>query len=189
MKLKESVNLRRRNLLASSPFLLLGAASLQASAFLPQTTPKGPDLPEDLSPEELKEVEGSIMSEDMKNFWHKEYSCAETGLIVALRFMKKPEDLVWTAAGFGGGLGHQDLCGFLTSGVMALGLHAEDLKVENNAAKMRCMQMVNEFWTWWSAMAPLHCSEIREGHKDFNVCNRIGRLATAKIESLLKKTV
>ena len=189
MKTEETVNIQRRSFLACSSFILLGAASLRASPLLPQATPKGPDLIEALSPEDLKQVEGSVMSEDMKNFWHKGHSCAETGLIVALRYMKKPEDLVWVAAGFGGGLGHQDLCGFLTSGVMAIGIHAGDLKIDTNTAKMRCMQMTQEFWTWWTETAPLHCSEIRQGHQDFNVCHRIGRLATAKIESILKKTV
>jgi hypothetical protein len=189
MKRKEISNMPRRNFLACSSFLLLGAASLQSSPLFAQTTPKGPDVSEALSPEELEQVAGSTMSEDMENFWHKGHSCAETGLIVALRFMKKPEDLVWTASGFAGGLGHQDLCGFLTSGIMALGIHAGDLKIDTNTAKMRCMQMTQEFWTWWTETAPLHCSEIRQGHQDFNVCHRIGRLATAKIESILKKTV
>ena len=100
--------------------------------------------------------------------------------------MKKPEDLVWAAAGFGGGMYHQDLCGFLTTGIMALGLHAGDLKAESNAAKQRCMKNVNAYWTWWTENAPLHCAEIREGHQNFDACHRIGRLAAAKLESLMK---
>ena len=194
MKSIGTVNMHRRKFLLSSSLLLSGTAALKASNLLAQTTPeagtsdppKGLDLRETLSPEELALVKDSVMSSDMQNFWHKGYSCAETGLMVALRYMKKPEDLVWTAAGFAGGLGHQDLCGFLTSGVMVLGMHAGDLKIESNAAKMQCMQMVNTFWTWWMENAPLHCSEIRAGRQDFEVCHRIGRLATAKIESLIK---
>ena len=183
---KETISMKRRTFLSSSSLFLLGAVSLKASSFQSPATPEGPALGETLSPEETSLVKNSAMSEDMQNFWHKGYSCAETGLIVALRYMKKPEDLVWTAAGFAGGLGHQDLCGFLTSGVMALGLHAGDLKIGANEAKMKCMQTVNDFWTWWAENAPMHCSEIRAGRQDFEVCQRIGRLATAKIESLIK---
>jgi hypothetical protein len=126
------------------------------------------------------------MSEDMQNFLGKGYSCAETGLMVALRLMKKPEDLVWAASGFGGGMGQQDLCGFLTSGIIAIGLHTGDLEMERSAAKTHCSRTVREYWTWWLETAPLHCSEIREGRQGFNVCHRIGRLATAKLEGLLK---
>lgn len=196
MKSTETVNMHRRKFLLSSSFLLSATAVLDPSSLLgqsppggsPSGSPKGPDLSEALNPEELARVKESIMSEDMKNFWHKGYSCAETGLMVALRFMKKPEDLVWASTGFAGGLGHQDLCGFLTSGVMAIGLHAGDLKMEKTAAMMHCNQMVHEYWAWWQENAPIHCAEIREGREpmDFKVCERLGRLATAKIESLLK---
>ncbi|MBN2318616.1 MAG: C_GCAxxG_C_C family protein [Acidobacteria bacterium] len=195
MKSTETINMHRRKFLLSSSFLLSATAVLETSSLLGQTlpvgspsgSPKGPDLSEALSPEELARVKESVMSEDMQNFWHKGYSCAETGLMVALRFMKKPEDLVWAASGFAGGLMHQDLCGFLTSGVMAIGLHAGDLKEEKNAAMMKCSQAVNEYWAWWQENAPIHCAEIREGREpmDFKVCERLGRLATAKVESLL----
>ena len=196
MKSIGTVNMHRRKFLLSSSLLLSGTAALKASHLLAQTTPgagtsgspKESDILETLSPEELALVKDSAMSEDMQNFWHKGYSCAETGLMVALRFMKKPEDLVWSATGFAGGLMHQDLCGFLTSGVMAIGLHAGDLKMEKNAAMMKCSQAVNEYWAWWLETAPLHCAEIRKGREpmDFKVCERLGRLATAKVESLLK---
>lgn len=194
MKAIEKVNMHRRKFLLTSSFLLSATAVLETSSLLAQTapegspagSPKGSDLPGALTPEELERVKDSIMSEDMKNFWHRGYSCAETVLMVALRFMKKPEDLVWAAAGFGGGMGHQDLCGFLTSGILAIGLHTGDLKVEKNSARRHCGQAVHEYWMWWLETAPLHCPEIREGHQDFNVCHRIGRLAAAKLESLFK---
>ena len=186
--------MHRRKFLLTSSILLSTTAVLETSSLLAQTTsegspagsPKGPDLPEALTPEELARVKKSVMSEDMQNFWGKGYSCSETGLIVALRFMKKPEDMVWAAAGFGGGIGHRDLCGFLTAGIMAIGLHTGDLKMEKSAAKRHCGQAVHEYWTWWLETAPLHCPEIREGHQGFNVCHRIGRLAAAKLEGLLK---
>jgi hypothetical protein len=194
MKANERVNMHRRKFLLSSSVLLSATAVLESCASLtqpapeslPAASPKGPVLLETLTPEELVIVKGSAMSEDMQNFWGKGYSCAETGLMVALRHMKKPEDLVWAATGFGGGMGQQDLCGFLTSGIIAIGLHAGDLEVERSEAKKLCGEKVREYWTWWLETAPLHCSEIREGRQGFNVCNRIGRLAAVKLESLLK---
>lgn len=194
MKANERVNMRRRKFLLSSSFLLSATTIFKTSSLLAQTTsessptgpPKGPDLLEALTPEELTRVKDSIMSEDMQNFWGKGYSCAETGLMVALRYMKKSEDLVWAAVGFGGGMGRQDLCGFLTSAIIAIGFHAGDLEMERSAAKKYCGEKVSEYWSWWLENAPLHCSDIREGHQGFNVCDRVGRLSAAKVESLFK---
>jgi hypothetical protein len=186
MNKTEAVRMLRREFLASSSSLLLSAASLKGAVLPFQASPKGLDLSEKLNPAELEMVNNSIMAKDMDNFWHKGYSCAETGLMVALRFLKRPEDLVWVAGGFGGGMMHQDLCGFLTAGVMAIGLYAGSLQVEEKQAKGRCGQKVNEYWSWWAATAPLHCREIREGHKDFEVCHRLGKLAFTKLENLLK---
>jgi hypothetical protein len=106
--------------------------------------------------------------------------------MVSLRLMKKPQDLVWIATGFGGGMGHQDLCGFLTAGVMAIGLHAGSLKIEKREAQADCRGRINEYWNWWASTAPLHCRDIRTGRKGFNVCQRLGKLASAKLEGLLK---
>ncbi|MBN1566565.1 MAG: C-GCAxxG-C-C family protein [Acidobacteria bacterium] len=186
MKETEVVKTLRREFLAASPFLLLGAASLKASSLSLQAAPKGSGLRENLNPKELAMVNKSAMAGDMDNYWHKGYSCAESGLMVALRFMKKPENLVWVAGGFGGGIGHHDLCGFLTAGIMAIGLHSGSLKMEAKNAKTRCSQKVNEYWDWWVSTAPLHCREIREGRKGFNVCQRLGKLACVKLETLLK---
>ena len=77
-------------------------------------------------------------------------------MAVAVRHLKKPEDLTWVAAAFGGGLNHADLCGFLTSGHMAIGLYAGDLKMDRKAAKGVCGQRSREFWDWWVSVAPLH---------------------------------
>jgi len=181
----KSMKVHRRAFLTSTPLLILGAGAMNSFPFDSQSTPKGSGLSEKLSPAELEIVNGSTMSNDMDNFWGKGYSCAETGLMVALRFMKKPEELVWTAGGFGGGMGQGDLCGFLTAGIMAIGLHAGTLKAAKNTAKTVCGQKVKGYWTWWASMAPLHCSEIREGRQDFGVCQRLGKLAAAKLETLI----
>jgi hypothetical protein len=182
----ETVKLLRREFFASAPLLFLAGGLLKASSLSSQAAPKGSELREELNPAEIEIVKKSAMAMDMGNFWGKGYSCAETGLAVALRFMKKPEDLIWVAGGFGGGIGHQDLCGFLTAGIMAIGFHSGALNLEKKEAKALCGQKVNEYWNWWTSTAPLRCADIREGRKDFKVCHRLGSLASVKLEALLK---
>ncbi|MFW6128871.1 MAG: C-GCAxxG-C-C family (seleno)protein [Candidatus Aminicenantaceae bacterium] len=148
-------------------------------------TQKKKKLKEALTPEELKWVEKSEMAEDIKNYFGKDYSCAESLLMVSLRFMKKPEDLVWAAAGFGGGIYHKNLCGFLTAGVMAIGFASGELEKERKEEKAHCKKLVNEYWKWWDSLAPLHCSEIRKLGTSSKVCMRLGQLAAAKIEELI----
>ena len=100
--------------------------------------------------------------------------------------MKKPEDLIWFAGAFGGGLNNRDLCGFLTAGEMVIGIYSGDLKLERKAAKDICGRKSREFWKWWTATAPLHCSEIMEGRINNKACMRLGKLAAAKVESLIR---
>jgi hypothetical protein len=106
------------------------------------------ELGEELSAAEIEIVNKSVMAKDIENFFGKGCSCAESGVLVALRFLKKPESLVWAAGAFGGGLQNGDLCGFLTSGEMAIGLHAEDLKLDREAAKEIFSQKARGFWQW-----------------------------------------
>lgn len=103
-----------------------------------------------------------------------------------VRFMKMPEELVWVARGFVGGMYQKDLCGFLTAGIMAIGLHAGSLKIEDKEAKALLSRKANEFWNWWASTAPLHCRDIREGHEGFGVCHRLGKLSAARLENLLR---
>jgi hypothetical protein len=125
------------------------------------------------------------MAGDIDQFYGKGYSCAESMLLAGLRFLKRPEDLVWAASAFGGGLMQRDLCGFLTAGEMVIGLHAGGLGLERQAAKEICGRNGRELWKWWIETAPLHCAEIREGRTDSRVCARLGKLAAARIEEMI----
>jgi len=69
---------------------------------------------------------------------------------------------------------------------MAIGIYAGTLKLEKKAAKDLCRRKVDEYWNWWASTAPLRCGDIREGHKGFKVCNRLGKLAFVELENLLK---
>ena len=186
MKKPEVLVMPRREFIASASFLVLGTRLFNMSPFSLQSAQEPPELKEELTPEELKIVEQSVMAKDLKNYFGKGYSCAESLLMVSLKFLGKPEELVWLASGFGGGLYHKDLCGFLTSGVMAIGLSAGMMKKERAEAKEHCKQKVKQYWKWWTSMAPLHCSEIRKEGTSSKVCRRLGQLAAVKIEELIK---
>ena len=178
----------RRDFIAATSMMMLGAGLSESLHAAPPSSSSQPQLLEELTPEEREFVSRSTMAQELDSYFGKGFSCAESGLAVSLRYLEKPDDLLWVAAGYGGGLGHRDLCGFLTSGVMAIGLAVQTLPVERKVAKKRCRLMVKQFWQAWSSLAPLHCSEILEGRKGYKVCDRLGRLASAKLEQILEPT-
>ncbi len=192
MKKPEVLVMPRREFIASASFLALGGQLFGMSPFSSQSVQAPQELREELTPEELEIAEGSIMAKDLKNYFIKGYSCAESLLMVSLKFLGKPEELVWLASGFGGGLYHKDLCGFLTSGVMAIGLSSGMLEKERAKGKEHCKQNVKQYWKWWTSIAPVHCSEIRKEDTSskedtgYKVCQRLGQLASVKIEELIK---
>jgi hypothetical protein len=106
-------------------------------------------------------------------------------MAIAMRFLKKPENLTWVAAAFGGGLNNRDLCGFLSAGEMAIGVYAGGLNLERKAAKDICGRKSREFGRWWRSVAPLHCTDYRQGQTGLKSCQRLGKLAAAKIEDLI----
>jgi C_GCAxxG_C_C family probable redox protein len=178
---------RRRRFLTQSSFLAIGAG-FSLDSLIAQTSQKQ-HLPllRELTPSEKEVVNGSSMAKGLVSCFSR-YSCAESSLLVALRFLDKPEELVWAAGGFGGGIGHGDLCGFLTGGMMAIGFHAGSLSVERKEAKKLCRKLVKSYWQAWTSMAPLHCSEILERREGDGACTRLGRLASAKLQRLLEPT-
>ena len=84
-------------------------------------------------------------------------------------------------------MGRQDLCGFLTGGVMGLGLAAGDLPLERDEAKERCRRAVRSYWEWWDEHAPSKCSDIRKPGSSGAVCTRLGLLASACVESQIEQ--
>ena len=116
----------------------------------------------------------------------KGYSCSESILLAALRYLKQPEEYLRSAAPFGGGMAHYDLCGYLTGGLMALGnaagVHHKDRK------KMKALtgKMTKEYWSWWQSWAPLHCYQLRPKYDKDTSVNMKKRVA-AKVEELIKK--
>ncbi len=81
---------------------------------------------------------------------------------------------------------HKDLCGFFNCWYHGVGVSVGQLNKERNDAKEIGRQKVNEFWTWWTSQAPLHCSEILTEGTSSDVCHRLGRIAAVKIERLIR---
>lgn len=185
MKKSDALIMPRRKFIASASCMILGSRLFDVSSFAISSSQVIKDLREELTSEELKWVGKSFMAKDINDYFGKDYSCAESLFIVSLKCLKKPEDLVWIASGFGGGLYHKDLCGFLTAGIMAIGLSAGMLKKERKEAKDYCKRLVKEYWKWWTSLAPLHCSEIRKKETSSKVCRRLGQLTAAKTEELI----
>ena len=175
-------NISRRKFIAASTGLFAGSALLKA---MPPYSISSQELKDELSEEELKLVEQSSMAKELNDYFHEGYSCAESLLMVSLRYLNNPEELVWAAAGYGGGLGHKDLCGFLTAGVMGIGFAAGSLKKDREEAKDWCSKKVKEYWKWWKENAPLHCKDIRTPGSSSKRCARLGQLGAAKIEELI----
>jgi hypothetical protein len=163
----------------------LAAINCELLAAQGQETVHSSKVPADPTPAELTTIHGSAVAQNLVHFFGKGYSCAESGLACCLRFLEKPDELVWVAGGFGGGLGQKDLCGFLTSGIMAIGLYCGTLALEREESMKICSELSKKYWLWWQEKTPLHCSQIREGHYDERVCVRIGYLAMAKVEEIL----
>jgi len=186
MKKREVLVIPRREFIASVPAFLIGGRLLGISESWPATGQKQGEVSEVLTPEELKIISRSVMARDLLNYYKNGYNCAESMLYVALKFMKKPRKLFWIASGFGGGIGHKDLCGFLTGGVMAIGLSVGKLKVSREEAKEIWEKKVDEYWKRWASLAPYRCSGIKTEGRTSEVCKRVGRLAAARIEELIK---
>ncbi len=144
------------------------------------------ELKAQLSKEEASVVEKSQMARDLPNYFSQGYSCAESILMMSLRFLKLPEENVWAAAGFGGGMGQRDLCGFLTAGFMGIGFAAGGLDLERKEVKSRCGPAFKQFWEWWRTQAPPKCTDILKAGYGSSGCMRLGQLASAKVEELIK---
>ena len=71
-------------------------------------------------------------------------------------------DVVAAATGFGGGMGRKDLCGYVTGGVMAIGLFCGAAKGSDKAARQKCGRLTKEYLDWWTASTPLHCGDIKQ---------------------------
>jgi len=186
MQKLKSESLSRRKFIATASGLMVGNAFFSLSSPLSLGRSFIQKAEEDLSAEDLEWIKKSSMANELNKYFGQGYSCAESVVMVALRYLGKPEELVWAAAGFGGGLYHKDLCGFLTGGIMGIGFASSLLDRPRREAKKFCGDLVKAYWKWWESRFPLHCSEIRTKGTGSQVCLNLGLLSAAKIEELIK---
>ena len=146
--------------------------------------PPQKNLYDPLTPEEEKVINSSEMVKKILNL--NGYNCAESILLAALKYLKKPGEFLYSAAAFGGGMGHYDLCGLLTGGFMALGNAAGFHHKDRKKMKARLGKMTKEYWNWWESWAPLHCYQLKPKYDKDTYINMQKR-AAAKIEELIKK--
>jgi len=176
---------RRDFMFSASGILAAACFGSRADLYTPFFQEK--ELALELSDEEAKIVERSSMAKELVNYFGKGYSCAESILMVSLKHLELPEDSIWAACGFGGGMGKRDLCGLLTGGIIGLGFASGTIEEERSEAKRLCGVAVDKFWKWWQSQAPLKCQDIRPVGTSSKVCVRLGKLAAAEAQSLIEE--
>ena len=176
----------RRHFLSSVPCVLVGGSLFDLVQDSTQEKKDGSLLSSPFSVKEKRRLKNSTMAQDIISFPGKGYSCAESSFIVGLRYLKQPEKCVNAAAAYGGGIGRGDLCGLLTGGVMALGVAAGVLHADRSAMKDHVKGTVDEYWKWFSSMAPIHCEDLRIQCRDRENSIRMYQRVAAKLETLIR---
>jgi hypothetical protein len=174
--------LERRQFLAALPFL--AAAPLLVFSQAVQEEKRKP-LAEIMKADEWEQVKQSPMAMELEKYFGHGYSCAESLWLTALRHLKRPEEMVWTAAAFGGGMGQKDVCGFLSAGLMAIGTAAGQLKLPRPEAKKACSREAKAYWQWFQSLSPIHCAGIRPPGSSGDICRRLGQLAAARVNQVI----
>jgi C_GCAxxG_C_C family probable redox protein len=163
---------------------LAAAADLGSAADSPSEEPPRDNVCDPLTPQEEEIAVSSAMVKEILNV--KGCSCAESVLLAALRHLEQPEEFLHSAAAFGGGMGHRDLCGLLTGGFMALGNAAAVQHEDRGRMKARAKRMTDEYWRWWQTLAPIHCRELKPLYDKDGYVNMKKRVAM-KIEELIEE--
>jgi C_GCAxxG_C_C family probable redox protein len=103
---------------------------------------------------------GGSMADWTEEHLSEGYWSADSILLSAAKYLKKPEQVVSVATGFGGGILQKDLCGYLTGGVMAIGLFAGATRGGDKAGREQCHRLTKEYADWWAETYPLHCKDM-----------------------------
>ncbi|MCJ7526453.1 MAG: C-GCAxxG-C-C family protein [Candidatus Aminicenantes bacterium] len=173
--------MERRKFLATLPFL----AAAPLLVFSQSEEEKKKPLTAIMKADEWEQVKQSPMAMELEEYFGHGYSCAESLWLTALRRMKKPEELVWTAGAFGGGMGQKDICGFLSAGLMAIGTAAGQLKMPRPEARKVCSREAKAYWQWFQPLSPIHCAEIRPPGSSGDICRRLGHICATKVNQVI----
>lgn len=174
----------RRKFVGSVCPLVLGGMTLPLAPALAQQQ----DLPgfwSAFTPDEQATIDRSQMARSIPGYLGQGLGCAEICLAASVDFLGESRDWLDAAAVFSGGLGQQDLCGFLTGGMMAIGVAAGTSFEDRTALKDFARPRAQQYWEWWTSRGPLHCRELTrlyEGREEFI---RMGQRVAAKVEQLI----
>ncbi len=148
-----------------------------------------PRLPDPFTEEERTKIAASTMAGDIVHFAGQGLNCAECVCITGIRYLERPEEEARLAMGFGGGLGHGELCGLLTGALMALGAAAGAKGGDRSVQRRRLRLASEEFWSWWTARAPLVCRELRSQYGSQDEFLRMAQRVAAQVETLIDTMV
>jgi len=113
------------------------------------------------------------------------YPCSEMMLLAALRRFDLPEQHLDSAAVFGGGVGKRDLCGFLTGGLMAIGIAAGDRYPNRSHLHTVGRRAANAYWDWWLTRGDLHCMGPLTTHETPEEFVRMAQRSAVKLEEVM----
>jgi hypothetical protein len=135
--------------------------------------------------EEAAAVSASPMAGIIAGLNGQGYPCSEMMLLAALRRFDLPEDHLNAAAVFGGGVGKRDLCGFLTGGLMAIGIAAGERYADRQQLHTVGRKASNAYWEWWLTRGDLHCMGPLTNHETPEEFVRMAQRAAVKLEEVI----
>jgi hypothetical protein len=184
MRKEKLCGLSRRRFINSLSPLAVGCLGLPTLAER-LTAQEKPGFWTEFTAEEQRDIDSSVMAQDMTNYAGHGYGCAECSLMVGLRYLGEPEERLGAAAVFSGGFGKGDLCGYFTGSMMAIGIAARKLHEDRSAMREFANPRRDEYYEWWQSRGPLHCSDLREMYDGSDQFLRMGQRAVVKLEELI----
>lgn len=167
----------RRQLIGITAGALVAFPAWAAQERENETRPVLLDLVRELSIEEGESAKSSrLVAQALRLRREGGYNCAELILTAVLKCYDLPPKIGEAAAAFGGGVGHGELCGFLTGASMALGVLAFQHGGERAEVKKRLQIWNDALWTWWRSHAPLDCRDLRPHYDKAGFDNMLTRV-------------
>jgi hypothetical protein len=148
-----------------------------------QARPRGFSGP--LSEAEARAVASSPLAKEIATLHGKGYPWSEIILLAALHRFGLPENHLDAAAVFGGGVGKRDLCGFLTGGLMAIGIAAGRKYPDRQSVHTAGRAASNAYWDWWVTRGDLHCMGSGTTHDTSEEFLRMSQRAAVKLEEVI----
>ena len=96
-----------------------------------------------------------------------------------LKYLRKPEELVWLATGLGGGMGRREICGLYSAAMLSLGLAASLRGPGREEGRALVKTQGDLFGEWWSSWSPLRCEELKPYYNGDGYTRMVRRVACA----------